>query len=62
VLVLDDGSSLYITSARWLTPNQEILDQQGLQPDIFVPVDSGDGDSLLQTAVNYLQEELLGGM
>ncbi len=62
VLVLEDDSSLHITSARWLTPNQEILDQKGLQPDIIVPVQSGDGDVFLHAAANYLQEVLLGGM
>ncbi len=62
VLVLDDDSSLHITSAHWLTPNQEILDQKGLQPDSIVPVDSGDGDAFLHAAAIYLQEVFLGGL
>ena len=62
VLVLEDDSSLYITSARWLTPDQKILDQQGLQPDILLPVQSDDGDAFLISAANYLAEVLPGGM
>jgi len=32
VVELSDGSSLHITTARWLTPNGETLDETGLNP------------------------------
>ncbi len=31
---LSDGSSIHVTSARWLTPNARAIDGVGLQPDI----------------------------
>jgi carboxyl-terminal processing protease len=36
IFELSDGSSLHVTSARWLTPDGETLDGVGLQPDIAV--------------------------
>lgn len=36
ILELKDGSSLYITSARWDTPNGDSLDKNGLEPDILI--------------------------
>lgn len=35
---LSDGSSVHVTSARWLTPDRNQIDQQGLTPDIIVEV------------------------
>jgi len=62
VLELRDGSSLYITSARWMTPDQERLDQRGLQPDIPIITDNGDNEPFLQAAIQYLNETSLGGL
>lgn len=60
VFDLSDGSSVHVTSARWLTPNHTQLDGQGLQPDVTVEVTQealDDGrDEVLDRAV-----ELLGG-
>lgn len=33
---LSDGSSVHITSAKWLTPKQRAIDGVGLSPDVFV--------------------------
>jgi carboxyl-terminal processing protease len=62
VLELRDGSSLYITSARWMTPDQERLDQRGLQPDIPIITENGDNEPFLQAAIQYLNETSLGGL
>jgi len=60
VFDLSDGSSIHVTSARWLTPNHHHIDQSGLMPDIMVTVtqeDIDDGrDPVLEQAVIYLQE------
>jgi len=55
---LSDGSSVHVTSARWLTPNRNQIDQQGLTPDIIVDVTeesiSNGQDLALEEAVAYL--------
>jgi carboxyl-terminal processing protease len=56
---LSDGSSVHVTSARWLTPNRQQIDQLGLAPDIAVEVtqeaiDSG-RDPALERAITFLQ-------
>ena len=60
VFDLSDGSSVHVTSARWLTPEGRQLDVEGLQPDILVEVtteaiESG-LDEVLAAAIDYLQE------
>jgi len=59
VFDLSDGSSVHVTSARWLTPNHRTLDGNGLEPDIPVTttqedIDNG-RDPVLDRAVQYLQ-------
>lgn len=55
---LSDGSSVHVTSARWLTPNRHQIDQQGLSPDI--PVELTDEavaegrDEIMEEALAYL--------
>jgi carboxyl-terminal processing protease len=61
VFDLSDGSSVHVTSARWLTPNGTQLDGQGLEPDITVEVtqeaiDNG-RDEVLDRAIELLGEE-----
>jgi carboxyl-terminal processing protease len=59
VFDLTDGSSVHVTSARWLTPGRRQIDQSGLEPDILVEVTQEDIDSgldpVLEQAVAYLQ-------
>jgi len=39
-----DGGELYVTVARWLTPNHEQIEGKGITPDIVVHL--GDNDDL----------------
>jgi carboxyl-terminal processing protease len=55
---LSDGSSVHVTSARWFTPGRNQLDQQGLEPDIWVEVTQealeNGRDEVLNRAVEFL--------
>ncbi|MFC1875314.1 S41 family peptidase [Chloroflexota bacterium] len=48
---LADGSGLYITIARWLTPNGNLIEGIGVIPDIELELTGEDG---IQWAINYL--------
>ncbi|MHB8104220.1 MAG: S41 family peptidase [Dehalococcoidales bacterium] len=52
---LSDGSGLYITIARWLTPNDRLIEGQGITPDIKLDLT---GDAELQWAIDYLTGKL----
>lgn len=58
VFDLSDGSSVHITSAKFLTPNRHQIDGQGLIPDFEVPITDDDRsqgrDTQLERAVQYL--------
>lgn len=59
VFDLSDGSSIHVTSARWLTPSRQQIDGQGLEPDVLVEItqeaiDNG-RDEVLTRAVEFLQ-------
>jgi carboxyl-terminal processing protease len=50
---LSDGSSVHVTSSRWLTPDGHQIDQQGLTPDVLVEltqeaIDAGRDETLLR--------------
>jgi carboxyl-terminal processing protease len=55
---LSDGSHLRLTIAHWFTPNGQLIQGEGLAPDIEVPLteeDLADGrDPQLDRAVSYL--------
>jgi carboxyl-terminal processing protease len=51
---LSDNSSLHITAAEWLTPKQQHLDGQGLEPDISMIPDANGRDVELGEAVRQL--------
>lgn len=61
LLNLDDGSSLKVTVARWLTPNGSSISDGGLEPDIVIertPAQRIAGeDPQLDAAVGYLNGE-----
>lgn len=60
VIGLSNGGGLRMTIARWLTPNDTWVHEQGLQPDIVItlpedPSTLADGeDPQLQAAIDYL--------
>jgi len=49
---LDDGSGLYITTARWLTPGGRRIEGNGIDPDHELELE---GDEAIQWAIDYLQ-------
>jgi carboxyl-terminal processing protease len=57
IKMLDDGSALHLTTARWLTPLERPIEGVGLTPDI--PSDLK-GDDLVDWAVEYLKDEVAG--
>lgn len=56
ILELSDGSSLHVTSARWLTPNGKVIDSIGLIPDIIVEQIDSSADNGIAVAVKWLRE------
>jgi carboxyl-terminal processing protease len=48
---LDDGSGIYITIARWLTPHDRLIEGQGITPDVALEIT---GAEELQWAIDYL--------
>ena len=50
---LQDGSGLYLTVARWITPNGRIIEGEGIEPDISLDIT---GEEELAWAVDYIQD------
>jgi len=52
----DDGASLRLTFAHWLTPNGTAIEKQGLMPDVEAEmVEDPEGvDEQLRTAIDFL--------
>jgi carboxyl-terminal processing protease len=50
---LADGAGLYITIARWLTPNGDTIEGTGVVPDVEL---TQTGDDAVQWAINYLHD------
>jgi len=48
---LSDGSGLYITIARWLTPNDRLIEGHGIEPDIKLELT---GEDAVKWAIDYL--------
>ena len=48
---LSDGSGLYLTTSRWLTPDRRLIEGKGITPDF--PLDL-QGDDLVNWAIDYL--------
>jgi len=51
LIKLDDDSGLYITVARWLTPNGRLIEGQGIEPDIELELT---GEDAIRWAIGYL--------
>ncbi|HET6478356.1 MAG TPA: S41 family peptidase [Dehalococcoidales bacterium] len=52
---LQDGSGLYITTARWLTPNGRRIEGEGIEPDIQLELE---GEEAIQWAIDYLESKV----
>ena len=51
---LQDGAGLYITTARWLTPNGRLIEGKGIKPDIELELE---GEEAIQWAIDFLQNQ-----
>jgi len=49
---LEDGSGLYITTARWLTPNGRPIEGEGIDPDYELDLE---GEDAIGWAIDYLK-------
>ncbi len=49
---LTDGSGLYLTTARWLTPGGHVIEGEGIEPDYLLELEGEDG---IQWAIEYLK-------
>ncbi len=49
---LGDGSALYITTARWITPQGRLIEGKGLSPDHELELE---GEEAIQWAIDYLK-------
>jgi carboxyl-terminal processing protease len=58
---LSDGSAVYITTARWYTPNERQIEGQGILPDVTVEITAedieADYDPQLERAIEYIKSQ-----
>lgn len=63
--LLSDGSALYLTSARWLTPGERLIEGQGLVPDLVVEAPEEElrqgKDPQLDRALEFLRSQAVSG-
>jgi len=59
IFPLSDASSVHITSAEWFTPDRNVIEGVGLQPDIPMIPDENGRDVEFGEAIRYLQREVL---
>lgn len=53
-LQLSDGSAIYLTIARWLTPKGTLIEGKGITPDIEL---TQEGDAAIQWAIDFLHKK-----
>jgi len=51
-----DGSGLHVTIAKWLTPKEEWVHENGLEPDVTVEVTEEDLDNNVDAQLNKALE------
>lgn len=51
---LQDGSGLYLTTARWLTPNGRLIEGEGIEPDYPLELE---GEDAILWAIDYLKSK-----
>ncbi len=51
---LSDGSAIYLTVSRWLTPNRRLIEGEGITPDFESDLE---GDDLINWAIDYLRKQ-----
>lgn len=49
-----DGSAMYITTARWLTPKGQMIEGEGIEPDFSLDLT---GDDLVNWAIDFLHQK-----
>lgn len=54
---LRDGSAMYMTVGRWLTPNGQLIEGQGIEPDVPLTIT---GDAEINWAVDFLKSGVRG--
>lgn len=58
---LTDGSRVWVTQYRYLTPNSRDIHQKGLTPDVVIEQpEEAKSDLQLQSAIEYVRENLIG--
>jgi carboxyl-terminal processing protease len=50
---LSDGSDIYLTVGRWLTPNGQLIEGKGIEPDYTLTIT---GDAEIQWAIDFLHK------
>jgi len=60
LIELDDGASLKVTIAKWLTPSGKTIDGEGLEPDIKVEIKKEDTDEGKDPQLDKAVEVLKG--
>lgn len=51
---LSDGSAIYLTVSRWLTPNRRLIEGKGITPDYQLDLE---GEALITWAIDYLRKQ-----
>jgi carboxyl-terminal processing protease len=51
LIELNDGSAIYLTTSRWLTPDGHLIEGKGIEPDIKLELT---GEEAVQWAIEYL--------
>ncbi len=59
---ISDGSGIYFTIAKWYTPNGQLIEGEGLTPDIDITQmsDLGNDEDALDVAIEIMKTDILG--